>query len=301
MEIIYVKNNDIKPIKDPLCCAVGNFDGVHLGHQMLINEAKNHSLKSAVLTFYPHPSVFLKKIKNYPLLTPMNIKQDIIESLGVDYLIIFEFNDEIAKYSKDEFIDIMKRLNIKSVVCGYDFTFGYKALGNVSDLKNNFMVYVIPKYVLDDVRVSSSYIRELLSYGNIYDAKRFLGRDYTIRGRVIYGSMQGRLIGFPTANVFHDGYFLPRNGVYFVSVLYKNKKYYGMCNIGHNPTFNFQTELRVEVHIFDMDLDIYDEVIDVSFLKEIRDEKKFQSIDELKCQLLKDKEMCISLSKEIKD
>lgn len=100
---------------------------------------------------------------------------------------------------------------------------------------------------------------------------------------------------------FMMGIFLPRNGVYFVSVLYKNKKYYGMCNIGHNPTFNFQTELRVEVHIFDMDLDIYDEVIDVSFLKEIRDEKKFQSIDELKCQLLKDKEMCISLSKEIKD
>jgi riboflavin kinase/FMN adenylyltransferase len=212
---------------------------------MLITEAKNHSLKSAVLTFYPHPSVLLKKIKNYPLLTPMNIKQDIIEFLGVDYLIIFEFNDEIAKYSKDEFIDIMKRLNIKSVVCGYDFTFGYKALGNVSDLKNNFMVYVIPKYVLDNVRVSSSYSRETLSYGHICDAKRFLGRDYTIRGRVIYGSMQERLVGFPTANVFHDGYFLPRNDVYFVSVLYKNKKYYGMCNIGYNPTFNFATELRV--------------------------------------------------------
>lgn len=297
VETIYVRNNDIKSIDEKLCCAIGNFDGVHLGHQRLIEEAKLHNLKSAVLTFNPHPSVFLKKIKNYPLLTPMDIKKDIIESLGVDYLIIFEFNDIISKLSKDEFIDVLKRLNIQSIVCGYDFTFGYKALGTISDLKNHFDVYEIPKVVKDDIRVSSSYIRELLSFGNIYDANRLLGRNYVMRGRVIYGSQKGRLIGFPTANLFHDGYFLLKNGVYFVTIKYKDKDYYGMCNIGHNPTFNFQAELRVEVHIFDMDLNIYNEIIDVNFIEKIRDEKKFNSVDELKEQLTKDKEKCILLTK----
>ena len=285
MDIIYVKNNNIKNIPDELCCAIGNFDGVHLGHQKLINESKAHNLKSAVLTFNPHPSVFLKKIKNYQLLTPIMLKKDIISKLGIDYFIIFEFNDEIAKYDKDEFMDILKKLNIKSIVCGYDFTFGFKALGNINDLKNNFIVYEIPKYVLDNVRVSSSYIRELLSFGNILDANRFLGRNYTILGSVIYGSQKGRLIGFPTANLCHEGYFLPKNGVYFVRIKHQNKFYFGMANIGHNPTFNFQSELRVEVHIFDMNQDIYNETIEVEFLRHIRDELKFSSVDELKNQL----------------
>lgn len=298
MEIIYVKSNEIKPLPYKVCAAIGNFDGVHLGHQKLIHEAKLHGEKSAVLTFLPHPSVFLKKIKDYPLLTPMNIKKDIIESLGVDYLIILEFNDLVAKYTKEEFMCILKRLNIDSIVCGYDFTFGYKALGNISDLKKEFHVYEISKYLLDDIRVSSRYIRELLSSGNIFDANRMLGRNYTIRGRVIYGSQKGRLIGFPTANVLHEGYYLPKNGVYFVSIIYKNKKYFGMCNIGHNPTFNFQSELRVEVHIFDMNLNIYDETIDVNFLDNIRDEKRFMSVEELKEQLESDKQKCLLLQKE---
>ena len=269
MEVIYIKDNDIRPIKEPLCCAIGNFDGVHLGHRMLIEEAKKHNMASAVLTFDPHPSVFLKKIENYPLLTPMDMKKDIIKSLGVDYLIVFEFNDIVAKYDKNEFINILKGLNIKSIVCGYDFTFGYKAEGKISDLRDSFTVYEIEKYVLDDLRVSSSYIKELLSFGNIEDASRFLGKNYAIRGYVEYGSRKGRLIGFPTANLHHDGYFLPKNGVYFVSIDYKGMEYYGMCNIGHNPTFNFQNDIRVEVHIFGVDFNIYNEEIEIQFLAHI--------------------------------
>jgi len=295
MEVIYIKDNDIRPIKEPLCCAIGNFDGVHLGHRMLIEEAKKHNMASAVLTFNPHPSVFLKKIKNYPLLTPMDMKKDIIKSLGVDYLIVFEFNDIVAKYDKNEFINILKGLNIKSIVCGYDFTFGYKAEGKISDLRDSFTVYEIEKYVLDDLRVSSSYIKELLSFGNIEDASRFLGANYAIRGYVEYGSRKGRLIGFPTANLHHDGYFLPKNGVYFVSIAYKGMEYYGMCNIGHNPTFNFQNDIRVEVHIFGVDFNIYNEEIEIQFLAHIRDEIKFESVDSLKNQLMKDKKECLRL------
>ena len=151
---------------------------------------------------------------------------------------------------------------------------------------------------MGDIRVSSTYIRELLSSGNIKETNLLLGREYALRGKVTYGSMQGRVIGFPTANLYHEGYFLPKNGVYFVTVLYKDKEYLGMCNIGHNPTFNFQADLRVEVHIFDFDLNLYDDTIEIHFKEHIRDEKKFKSVEELKMQLSLDKEKCILLGKE---
>lgn len=295
MEVIHLNNNEIKPILEPLCCAIGNFDGVHLGHQKLINESRLHGYKSAVLTFNPHPSIFLKKINNYPLLTPLLMKEKIISGLGIDYLIILEMNDEVLKYSKERFMDLLDSLNIKSIVCGYDFTFGYKALGNISDLKERFKVFEISKYTIDDIRVSSTYIKELLSSGNIKEANHLLGHDYSIIGNVTYGRKKGRLIGFPTANLYHDGYYLPKNGVYFVTVKYKDNEYLGMCNIGHNPTFNFQANLSVEVHIFDFDLNIYDDIIWVSFKEKIRDEKKFSSVLELKNQLEEDKMKCILL------
>ena len=298
MKIINIKNKDFEVINEPLCAAIGNFDGVHLGHQKLINESKKHGLKSAVLTFYPHPSIFLKNIKDYKILTPMEHKADILSEMGIDYLIIIDFNKEIANLSKNEFIEWMKKLNIKACVCGHDFSFGAQGLGTPFDLYQNFDTHVISKFVVDNFRVSTSYIKELLDQGNVEYANSLLGRTFSIRGKVIYGSQKGRLIGFPTANVDYKNYYLPLNGVYFVKVKYNNVYYDGMCNVGHNPTFNYCETKRMEINIFDLDEDIYDKNIEVFFIKNIRKEKKFRNIQELVTQLKTDKTKCLEYIKE---
>ena len=190
MKTIYVKDGNFEPIITPLCAAIGNFDGVHLGHQKLIDECKRHGYKSPVLTFYPHPSVFIKKISNYPLITPLEQKVDVISRLGIDYLIVVDFNEEFMNLPKEGFIELLKKLNIKACVCGYDFTFGKKAEGNITDLAKEFEFYEVKKYTLDNIRVSSTYIRELLTDGNVKEAKRLLGRYYSIKGKVKYGNQK---------------------------------------------------------------------------------------------------------------
>ena len=296
MKSIFIKDKNFTPLPEPVCAAIGNFDGVHLGHQKLIDECKRHGYKSAVLTFYPHPSVFLKKIPNYPLITPLEKKTDIISRLGVDYLIVVEFDDEVSQMPKDEFIQIMKYMNIKSCVCGYDFTFGRRAEGNISDLIKEFEFYEVKKFIFDDVRVSSTYIRELLSDGNVHEANRLLGRTFSITGKVKYGNQKGRFLGFPTANIIYKNYYLPKTGVYFVNVLVDGIPHLGMANIGHNPTFNFKDEIELEVNIFNFDEDIYDNYIEVFFIERIRDERRFESKEELIKQLKQDKASCLDLA-----
>ena len=296
MKSIFIKDKNFIPLPEPVCAAVGNFDGVHLGHQKLIEECKRHGYKSAVLTFYPHPSVFLKKIPNYPLVTPLEHKVDILSRMGIDYLIVVEFNDDMADMPKEEFIEYMKFMNIKSCVCGYDFTFGRRAEGNISDLREVFEFYEVKKFVFDDVRVSTTYIRELISIGNVYEANRLLGRHFSIRGKVKFGTQQGRVIGFPTANIDYKNYFLPETGVYFVNVKVEGILYLGMCNIGHNPTFNFSYNKRVEVNIFGLDADIYGDEIEIYFVQRIRNEMKFENVNDLIKQLKIDKAMCLELA-----
>ncbi len=300
MKSLFIKDKNFFPIPEDICAAIGNFDGVHLGHQKLIEECKRvcklKGYKSALLTFYPHPSVFLKKMENYPLVTPLEIKTDIVSRLGLDYLIVVEFSDEVANMSKEEFIKSLQFMNIKACVCGYDFTFARKAEGTIDDLKDNFEFYEVKKYVFDNVRVSTTYIRELLSIGNVKEAKRLLGRPFIIRGKIIFGDQNGRIIGYPTANVDYKNAFLPKNGVYFVNVVVNGITYLGMCNLGHHPTFEFTNEIRMEVNIFNFDEDIYDETIDVYFVDRIRDEKRYASVDELKKQLRIDKSMCLELA-----
>lgn len=299
MKTIYIKDHNIIRLPKPVCAAIGNFDGVHLGHQKLIEECKRHGYKSAVLTFYPHPSVFLKKIPNYPLVTPIEHKADILSKMGIDYLILVEFNDEVADISKGEFMQMMKQMNIVSCVCGYDFTFGRKAEGNIKDLEKEFEFYEVKKYVFDDVRVSTTFIREMLEIGDVTRVAKLLGRYYSIRGNVIHGSQKGRLIGFPTANIDYTNYFLPTNGVYFVSVNINNNFYFGMCNIGNNPTFNYSAKKRVEINIFGLDKDIYDTKIEVLFHEKIREEEQFSSREQLIEQLKLDKIKCYKLSNKI--
>ncbi len=293
MKSIFIKDKNFIALPEPVCAAIGNFDGVHLGHQKLIDECKRHGYKSAVLTFYPHPSVFLKKIPNYPLVTPLEHKTDILSRMGIDYLIVVEFDEELADMPKEEFINNMKFMNIKACVCGYDFTFARRAEGTIRDLEKFFEFYEVKKFIFDDVRVSTTYIRELLAAGNVHEANRLLGRFFSIRGNVVFGSQNGRIIGFPTANVNYKNYFLPGNGVYFVNVKIDEVYYFGMCNIGHNPTFNFQEERKMEINIFNFDEDIYGNNIEVIFIEKIRNEQKFNGVEELVEQLKKDKIKCL--------
>ena len=294
---IYIKDKNFITVPEKICAAIGNFDGVHLGHQRLIEECKKQcaekGYKSAVLTFYPHPSVFLKKMTNYPLLTPLETKTEVISRLGIDYLIVVEFNEELASMTKEEFMTAMHQMNIVSCVCGYDFTFARKAEGTIRDLEKEFEFHEVKKYVYDDVRVSSTLIRELIREGDIHEANRLLGRQYTISGKVRYGSQNGRTIGFPTANINYRNAFLPKTGVYFVNVIHDGEIYLGMANIGHNPTVNFSDEIKLEVNIFNFDSDIYDQRLDIVFIERIRDEHRFNNLEELKKQLIIDKAQCL--------
>ena len=300
MRSIFIKDKNFIAIPEKICAAIGNFDGVHLGHQRLIEECKKqcqeNGYKSAVLTFYPHPSVFLKHMTNYPLVTPLESKTEIISRLGIDYLIVVEFDMELASMSKEEFMLALHQMNIVSCVCGYDFTFARKAEGTIKDLEKEFEFHEVKKYVYDDVRVSSTLIRELISQGDIHEANRLLGRQYTISGMVRYGSQTGRTIGFPTANINYRNYFLPKTGVYFVNVLFDGVLYLGMANIGHNPTVNFSDDIKLEVNIFNFDADIYDRKIDIIFIERIRDEHRFNSLEELKKQLTIDKAACLEMA-----
>lgn len=296
METIYIKNKKFNKLPDEICAAIGNFDGVHIGHQQLVKECKKHNLKSGVITFYPHPSIFLKKIPNYPLLTPIEEKKKVFESLGIDYLIIIEFNNDMALMPKEEFIKCLKELNIKSLVAGYDFTFGKMAEGDIRDLADNFIFYEVKKYIYDGIRVSTTYIRELLDSGNIIEANKLLGRHYSISGIVEYGNQKGRLIGFPTANIDYKNYFLPKGGVYSVSVSLNGETYKGICNIGNNPTINYSLVKKLEVHIIDLDENIYGQELKINFIERIREEMKFSSAKELIEQLEKDK--CYVLDRE---
>ncbi len=299
MKSIFIKDKNFTPLPEPVCAAIGNFDGVHLGHQKLIEECKRHNLKSAVVTFYPHPSVFLKKIPDYRLVTPLEHKAEILSRLGIDYLIVVEFDNELAQMSKEDFIKNMKFMNIQAFVAGYDFTFAKKAEGNIKDLAQNFEFYEVKKFIFDDVRVSTTYIRELLTNGNVHEANRLLGRQFSIRGNVVFGSQNGRIIGFPTANIDYKNYLLPASGVYFVNVKVDGIIYLGMCNIGHNPTIRYVEERRMEVNIFNLDEDIYGDNIEVIFVEKIRNETKFSSIEELRLQLCNDKAKCLELAGEL--
>lgn len=289
MNVIWIKDTDFPVINDDICCAIGNFDGVHLGHQQLINSTKVEGYKSAVLTFYPHPFTFLKEIKPYRQITPINHKLAIIEQLGVDYVFVVHFDERIATMPKELFLDKLENLGIKKIVCGYDFTFGAFASGNVSDLKKRFVVNEIPKYQIDNVRVSSTYIKELIQNGNVSRAGEMLGRSYSIRGKVVTGKHVGRNLGFPTANLAYDIYYIPKNGVYASRIIVKGKSYICMTNVGVNPTIDFSEEIKIETHIFDFEGDIYGEDIEVFFDERIRSEHKFNSKDELANQLKKDK------------
>lgn len=293
MNLIEINYPDYKNLKfeDNLSVAIGNFDGIHVGHQLLINEILKDE-HHAVITFSPHPSIYLEKLENRRLITPKAQKIKLFEKLGVKNLIIFKLSDEFMRMSKSSFIDLLKHMNVSKVVCGSDFRFGYKALGNTEDLKANFETKIFEKTKINDVVVSSSYIRQLILDGRMEEANTLLTREFSIVGKVIFGRQVGRKIQFPTANVAYGNYILPKIGVYFGHVIINNKKYGAMINVGHNPTINQVSNISLEAHILDFSDNIYYKNIEVSFVSYLRDEIKFKNIIELVDQLKKDKEIC---------
>lgn len=295
MEVIHIEYGKKTKIEES-CVALGFFDGLHVGHLALIEKvvevANKRSLKKALMTFNQHPKSFLTGDTFY-YLTSLEDKVEILEKHGFDYLLIIDFSEEVSLLSPEQFIDeyIIKQ-NINCVVCGFDYHFGQFGLGTTKTLqeyqKESFQTIVVNEKRENEKKISSTYIRELLLQGKVAQVTTFLKRQYSIKGEVIHGRQIGRTIGFATANVDYGNYALPKNGVYGVQVIVHEKKYLAMANIGYNPTFGDLQKPSLEVHIFDFDENIYDEIMVTLFCTHIRDEVRFSSKEELILQLKKD-------------
>ncbi|MFS0561164.1 bifunctional riboflavin kinase/FAD synthetase [Terribacillus sp. 179-K 1B1 HS] len=283
--------------------AIGFFDGIHRGHQEVIHRAidaaREKQLKSAVITFHPHPSVVLGKADTREdYLTPLREKEAILKSMGIDYLYLIGFTKELAGLSPENFIErFINGLAVRHLVSGFDFTYGKKGAGNADTLQEAatqqaFSYEAVAKVESEKEKISSTKIRQLVSDGEVEAAIELLGHPLTLTGEVITGDQRGRTIGYPTANIrIEEDYFLPKVGVYAVDIMIKGKTYAGMANLGFKPTFQQDAVApNLEVHILDFDEQIYGEEVTVSWRKFIREEVKFNGIEALVAQLDRDKE-----------
>lgn len=316
MKIIYLNYpNHVKTEEalGPLSMALGFFDGVHKGHQRVIGEAvdyaKQHHVKSAVMTFDPHPSLVLGGRKEEVFyITPLQQKMEILRDIGVDICFIVRFTSEFARLSPEQFIQyFVKDLNVIHVTAGFDFSFGSFGKGNMETMERcsegAYTVATIPKQEDGEEKISSTRIRSLLKEGEVEQVCRLLGRPFQIVGTVVNGDKRGRTIGFPTANVEPEiGTFVPGRGVYAVRIQVQERLYEGVCNIGFKPTFNNPDvkKLSIEVYIFDFNKDIYGEEVRVEWHQRIRNEQKFSGIDELKAQIQRDKETAMHFFNTLK-
>ncbi|HHU32451.1 MAG TPA: bifunctional riboflavin kinase/FAD synthetase [Clostridia bacterium] len=297
MDVIY----DFPDFENPTVICLGNFDGVHKGHQYLIKKtvkyARDLGLPSVVLTFEPHPELILYPEKRLKRILTNELKTELIAKLGVDILVYLPFSIKVANMSPEDFIRNILSHHLKAahIFTGFNYTFGNGAAGTVSTLQEfsntlGYQFYVIPPFHVNDHIVSSSLIRSYLVQGKIEEAKEMLGYWPLIRGKVVQGDQRGRVIGFPTANIEIDSELLtPANGVYASLVYYKDKRFWGMTNIGIKPTIGTNLPKTIEVNIFDFADIVYNEHLTIQLIKFIRPEMKFLTLDKLKEQLLKDK------------
>lgn len=289
---------------------IGTFDGVHIGHQKiiekLIQETKKADCESLILTFFPHPKMVLNGSSSIKLLNTINEKSSLLEKMGLDNLVIHPFDKKFSNLSAEEFVKtiLVDSFNLKKIIIGYDHRFGNNRAANIDDLisfgkKYDFEVEQISAQEIDSVSVSSTKIRDAISDGNMIVANEFLGYDYILSGKIITGKQLGRTIGFPTANIkIEENYkLIPKNGVYIVKSHLQEKTVFGIMNIGLNPTVNGE-DLSIEVHFLDFEADLYNKNITVSVIARIRDEQKFTSIDLLKAQIQEDKNYAISFIKK---
>lgn len=291
---------------EPSVVTIGTFDGVHIGHQKiinrLINTGKLEGLKSVILTFFPHPRMVLQKDSNIKLINTIDERIAILNTLGLDYLLIKKFTHEFSRLSADEFVKqiLVDKLNAKKVIIGYDHRFGRNRNADINDLIKfgetyGFDVEEISVQDINDVAVSSTKIRKALNEGNIAKANTFLGYNFMLNGIVVKGKGLGRQLNFPTANIKieEDYKIIPKQGSYIVKSSIKDKITFGMMNIGTNPTVDGIIQ-SVEVNFFDFKEDIYNEKVQIELLHRIRDEEKFDSVETLKKQLANDKKTALS-------
>jgi riboflavin kinase/FMN adenylyltransferase len=279
---------------------IGTFDGVHIGHQKILNlitkSAQELNCESLVLTFFPHPRMVLQKDTEMKQLNSVNEKVELLAKLGIDNLVIHPFDKDFSRLTAEEFVKevLVDIFRVKKIIIGYDHRFGRNRTATIEDLnsfgkKYGFEVEQISAEQINEVAVSSTKIRNALLEGNAEIAASYLGYDYSITGIVSKGKQLGRTIGFPTANIKieDENKLIPSIGVYIAKSYFKGKPIYGMMNIGTRPTVDGSNQ-SIEIHFFDFKEDIYSQEITVTFLKRMRDEQKFDSIDALKAQLNKD-------------
>lgn len=296
------KNIENYKVSEPTVVTIGTFDGVHVGHRKIINRlvatAKQEGLKSVVLTFFPHPRMVLQKESNIKLINTINERYDILNSLGLDYLLIKTFTKEFSRLSAEDFVKqiLVDKLKAKKVIIGYDHRFGRNRNADINNLKvfgetYGFDVEEISAQDIDDVSVSSTKVRTALLSGEITIVNSYLGYNFMLTGTVVKGKGLGKKISFPTANISisEDYKIIPKQGSYIVKSLINNSFVYGMMNIGTNPTVNGQGQ-SIEVHFFNFNKDIYNKTLNIQLLKRLRDEQKFESVDALVKQLEIDKQ-----------
>ena len=299
-QIKIYKNFNIKKYHKQSIILVGNFDGVHLGHQKLFTLAKKYkkkySIKIGVLTFEPMPKMFFNdKLKNFRI-SSLEQKIDLLKKLSVDFIITKEFTREFSKIKSSNFITqiLGKKLNPKFIFVSNNFRFGNKREGDVrqlikSESVNDYKIIKPQPLLINKKIISSTLIRSFIQKGKLKKANNFLNRNWSISGKVQRGRQLGKKIGFPTANIEIGNYVLAKPGVYAVRVLRKNSLKYikGIANLGYRPTFN-QNKILLEVHLFNFSQNLYNKYLTVEFLKFIRKEKKFKNVDHLKKQIKTD-------------
>lgn len=285
---------------------IGTFDGVHLGHQKIINRLRE--LKSTqggeilVFTFDPHPrKVLFPEQTDLKLITTTDEKCSLLKQFGVDHVLVFPFTKAFSQMHAQDYISeiIVKGLKTKTIVIGYDHRFGANREGNIDTFKQvsdeyHFSVEEISVEEINQLNISSTRIRKAIEDGEIITANEFLGYSFFITGTVTKGKQLGRTIGYPTANINinNTDKLIPKIGVYAVNVIYNDCTYKGMLNVGLNPTTDTDQNIKIEVNIFDFDKDIYGEFLKIEFVKRIRDEQKFANLEELKLALANDKIAC---------
>ena len=298
MNIINDLNKLKKPLKNPVL-TIGNFDGVHRGHLALFDKvkklAKEINGQPAVMTFEPHPIKVMKPGNGPPLITPIKQKLRLISDAGIDVIFCIPFTKQFASISAQDFIRniLVDTIGIKEIVVGYDYTFGSDRQGDTNLLKNmgedlGFKVHVVDPVYLNHTLVSSTSIRNFVQEGNLAEARWLLGRDYQISGTVTKGADRGgKLLGFPTANLMPINELIPQKGVYAVTAEVDDTRYYGVCNIGNNPTFG-NNAISIETHLLDFSGDIIGKTFTINFILHLREEKTFGNIQELSSQITKD-------------
>lgn len=302
-----------KNVKNPVL-TLGMFDGVHIGHQCIIQKliqiAEEIDGESTLLTFEPHPRLVLSDGKaDLDLLNTLEEKIELLEQNGLQNLILHPFTKEFSQLSAEEFVRelLINQMNVHTIVIGYDHHFGRNREGNFEQLQKlsqelNFNLVKLDEVRNDDLHISSTQIRNGLLEGNVEFAQKGLGRFYSLKGKVVHGDKLGRKLGFPTANLELPDYkLIPKNGVYVVKVNFKNETYKGLLSIGTRPTVTSSSDKRVEVFILDFKEEIYGEILDLELIQFIRDDMKFNSLDELILQMNLDLKVAENLTLKSKN